>query len=234
MKLELELSRVVLLGRTFEEHARYFCLREQDIRGRKVLDIASGVSSFCAQAAAKHIEVTAFDPIYELTPEEIRIRCDPDLDYVASEIGKVAAYKWDFYRSAEGMRIYRERAYRLFLSDFIKAKNDRYISGKLPQTPFRDGQFDLTLVSYFLFVYDGQFDYEFHRQSLIEILRVTSGEARIYPLVNFKAQRSQWIERIKMDSAFAGWNFEEVKTDFEFLRGSNSFLKIQKLNRAGG
>ena len=97
----------------------------------------------------------------------------------------------------------------------------------------RSARLENNAYPYFLFVYDGQFDYEFHRQSLIEILRVTSGEARIYPLVNFKAQRSQWIERIKMDSAFAGWNFEEVETDFEFLRGSNSFLKIRKLNRAG-
>ena len=232
MKQSLELNKVVLLGRTLEEYLRFFGLNEAELRGKKILDMAGGVSSFCAEASAKGFDVMSFDPIYELSPEEIRARCEPDLEFVIREVGKVAAYKWDFYKTPEKLREFRERSYRLFLPDFTKQKGGRYISGKLPGTPFRDGQFDLTLVSYFLFVYEEQFDYEFHKQSLREILRITTGEARIYPLVNFKAERSQWMERIKMDPAFAGWKFEEVETDFEFLRNSNSFLKIQKLNSA--
>jgi hypothetical protein len=230
MKSSLELRKVVLLGRTFEEYARYFDLNENELRGRKILDIASGVSSFCAEANTKGINVTAFDPIYELLPEEIKARCEPDLDFVMSEIGKVAAYKWEFYKDPERLRGFRERAYRSFLPDFAERKGDRYIFGKLPHMPFRDGQFDLTLVSYFLFVYEEQFDYEFHKQSIAEILRITSGEARLYPVVNFKTERSQFLERIKSDPAFAAWSFEEVQTDFEFLRNSNSFLRISKRN----
>jgi hypothetical protein len=230
MKPGLELSKVVLLGRTFEEYRRYFGLDETALRGKNILDIASGVSSFCAEANAKGIPVTAMDPIYEHTPEKIQNRCEADLEFVTNEIGKVKAYKWDFYKTPEGMRRYRDRAYKLFLPDFARMKSEQYIFGKLPRTPFRDGQFDLTLVSYFLFVYEGQFDYEFHKQSIAEILRITSGEARIYPLVNFKAERSQFIERIKSEPAFANWKFEEVKTDFEFLRNSNSFLRIMRKN----
>ena len=231
MKPGLELDKVVLLGRTFEEYTRYFGLLEEELCGKQVLDIASGVSSFCSEANTKQIQVTAFDPIYELSPETIRARCEPDLEFVTNEIGQVAAYKWDFYKSPEGMRAYRERAYRLFLPDFTSGKGRRYVPGKLPHTPFRNSQFDLTLVSYFLFVYEEQFDYEFHRQSLAEILRITSDETRIYPLVNFRAERSRFIERLKADPAFVGWTFEEVGTDFEFLRSSNSFLRIRKLNR---
>src|SRR5690348_814144 len=186
MKPGLELSKVVLLGRTFEEYLRYFGLNEEELHGKKILDIASGVSSFCAEANAKGIQITAFDPIYELSPEEIKTRCEPDLEFVAQEIGKVKAYKWDFYKTPEKMREFRDRAYKLFLPDFAKSKGSRYIFGKLPQMPFRDGEFNLTLVSYFLFVYEEQFDYEFHKQSVAEILRITSQEARIYPLVNFK------------------------------------------------
>lgn len=228
MKSGLELSKVVLLGRTFEEYRRYFGLDEAILRGKNILDIASGVSSFCAEANAKGISATAMDPIYEHAPEEIRHRCEADLEFVTNEIGKVKAYKWDFYKTPEGMRKYRERAYQLFLPDFARTKGTRYVPGKLPHTPFRDGQFGLTLVSYFLFVYEEQFDYEFHRQSIAEILRITSGEARIYPLVNFKAERSQFIERIKSEPAFSNWQFEEVKTDFEFLRNSNWYLRIAK------
>lgn len=233
MKESLELSKVVLLGRTFEEYTRYFDLKADDLGEKKILDVASGVSSFCAEANAQGFHATALDPIYSWSPEEIKKHCEHDLEFVLREIEGVKAYKWDFYKSAEGLRKYRERAYRMFLPDLAKAKGSRYIFGKLPDAPFYDGEFDLTLVSYFLFVYEEQLDYEFHQQALAELLRITTGEVRIYPLVNFKGERSKLIDRIKMDSAFAGWNFEEVETDFEFLRNSNSFLKIRKLNTAG-
>ncbi|MEO7297275.1 MAG: hypothetical protein ABI042_01715 [Verrucomicrobiota bacterium] len=228
MKQSLELNKVVLLGRTFEEYLRYFGLKEEQLKGKKILDMAGGVSSFCAEANAKGFDAKSFDPIYELSPEEIRLRCEPDLEFVSSEISKVAAYKWNFYKTPAGMRKFRERAYRLFLADFREQKENRYICGRLPRSPFRDGQFDLTLVSYFLFVYEEQFDYEFHRQSLQEILRITSHETRIYPLVNFKAERSGFVERIKNDSAFEDFSFEEVQTNFEFLRNSNSYLRIRR------
>jgi hypothetical protein len=227
MKDGLELRKVVLLGRTFEEYCRYFGLRENDLCGKRALDVASGVSSFCAEANAKGFSTTAFDPIYEMSADEIKKRCEPDLDFVTNEIGKVRAYKWDFYKSPGRMREFRERAYKKFLADFASHK-DRYVTGKLPRLPFCDQQFDLTLVSYFLFVYEEQLNYEFHKQSIAEILRTTSGEARIYPLVNFKAERSPFAEQIKNEPAFARWQFEEVQTDFEFLRNSNSFLRIRK------
>ncbi|MEO6033999.1 MAG: hypothetical protein ABIQ35_01960 [Verrucomicrobiota bacterium] len=232
MKPSLELNNVVLLGRTFEEYTRYFGLQPESWRGKKILDVASGVSSFCAEANAQGLEVTAFDPIYDWTPEEIRVRCEKNLELVAREIGGVAAYKWDFYKNPEGMRHYRECAYRAFLLDFASAKGDRYIAGQLPLTPFPDKEFALTLVSYLLFVYEEQLDYEFHRAALAELLRITAGEVRIYPLVNFKAGRAAFVDRVKADPAFADCEFEEVGTDFEFLRNSNSFLRIQKLNRA--
>lgn len=227
MKSSLELDKVVLLGRTFEEYIRYFGLNETELRGKKILDIASGVSSFCAEANACGLNVTAFDPIYDLTLEQIRERSEPDLDLVARKIGQVKAYKWDFYKSPEGMRAYRERAYKLFNADFAAHKGTRYIAGKLPQTPFKDGEFDLVLVSYLLFVYEEQFDYEFHRQSLSEIMRITKGESRIYPLVNFAAGRCAYVDQIKSDASLSALHFEEVKTDFEFLLNSNYFLKVK-------
>ena len=47
-KCGLQLDRVVLLGRTFEEYRRYFLLEPHEVIGKRVLDVAGGVSSFCA------------------------------------------------------------------------------------------------------------------------------------------------------------------------------------------
>ncbi len=46
MKQGLVLEKVVLLGRTLDEYARYFALDLDALRGAELLDVASGVSSF--------------------------------------------------------------------------------------------------------------------------------------------------------------------------------------------
>jgi hypothetical protein len=282
MKKEgLVLDKVVLLGRTFEEYVRYFALDPAALRGQAVLDVASGVSSFCAEANAQGIHVTAFDLIYELPPEHIEARCGPDLDHVIQSVTGLKTYKWDFYQSPEGLRPYRERAYKTFLADYraqgaastdrepsrlAAARPDqagrhvpsldpqaaaadgdrprsdasgfstsqharrsgRYVPGSLPRLPFRDGQFDLALASYLLFVYEDHFDYEFHKHSVLEIMRVTKGEARLYPLVSFEARRCSHLDLLKSDPDLRHLSFEEVQTDFEFLVGSNWFLRVRR------
>jgi hypothetical protein len=95
-KRGLQLDRVVLLGRTFEEYRRYFRLEPHELIGKTVLDVASGVSSFCAEANKLGINVTAFDPIYSLSREKIREQSDPDLESVYRTIGLVPTYRWGF------------------------------------------------------------------------------------------------------------------------------------------
>ncbi len=45
-KRGLQLDRVVLLGRTFEEYRRYFLLEPDRLVGKRVLDVAGGVRPF--------------------------------------------------------------------------------------------------------------------------------------------------------------------------------------------
>ena len=225
MKQGLVLDKVVLLGRTFDEYARYFALEPASLLGRAILDVASGVSSFSAEGRANGLDITAFDLIYDWTPEEIRGHCEPDLDRVIRDIDGLNTYKWDFYKNGENLRALRRKAYQTFLIDYA-AQRARYVAGRLPILPFADGRFDLTLVSYLLFAYEDQLDYEFHRRSVLDLMRVTRSEARLYPIVTFEAARCVYIERLKSDPSLGHLRFEEIKTDFEFLVGSNWFLRI--------
>src|SRR5437764_14008893 len=109
-KRGLQLDRVVLLGRTFDEYRQYFLLDPEELVGKTVLDVAGGVSSFCAEANTRGIRVTSFDPIYSLTPEEILERCEPDFDSVYNAIGQVATYRRAYLKSPEHMRELRKRA----------------------------------------------------------------------------------------------------------------------------
>jgi hypothetical protein len=226
MKQGLVLDKVVLLGRTLEEYRRYFALDLESLRGKAILDVASGVSSFCVEARQLALQVTAFDAIYGWPAEEIEQRCAVDLTHVTDAVRSLKTYRWDFYKSVENLREFRERAYRAFLADYRQQPNARYVPGRLPKLPFRNDQFDLTLVSYLLFVYEDQLDYEFHRQSLLEIMRVTRGEARVYPIVTFEAARSSYLERLQNDPLLRHCGFEEVRTDFEFLINSDCYLRV--------
>jgi hypothetical protein len=226
-KRGLQLDRVVLLGRTFEEYRHYFLLEPTELVGKRVLDVAGGVSSFCAEANKLGINVTSFDPIYSLSPEKILERSEPDLESVYRAIGSVPTYRWGYYKNPERMRELRKRASTIFLSDY-KTRPERYVSGELPRLSFADGEFDLTLVSYFLFAYQDRLRYEFHRESILEVMRVTRGEARIYPTVTFEAQPSEYIPMLSSDPALRSFEFTEIRTDFEFLVNSNSFLRVRR------
>ena len=67
----LQLDRVVLLGRTFAEYCGYFLLKSEEWRGKRVLDVAGGVSSFTAEANEAGIHATSVDPIYSMSGDEI-------------------------------------------------------------------------------------------------------------------------------------------------------------------
>ena len=109
-----------------------------------------------------------------------------------------------------------------------KAHPDRYVAGELPRLPFADARFDVTLVSYLLFAYQDRLSYEFHRDSVLEIMRVTRDEARIYPAVTLEAQPSEYVRMLQSDPAFEKFDLEVIKTDFEFLVNSNSFLRVTR------
>jgi SAM-dependent methyltransferase len=223
----LDLEKVVLLGRTFEEYRRFFALAPADLENRRILDIASGVGSFAAEASAQGLQVTAADPIYEMTPDAIAAQSAIDVERIFREIGGLPVYRWDYYKTPERMSVLRRQAAERFVADFRAAGHSRYVPAALPNLPFPDRSFDLCLVSYFLFAYEARFNYEFHRDSIREVMRLAREEARIYPTVNFEAEKSSYLARLENDPALSHLEFVEISTDFEFLAGSNSYLRIR-------
>ena len=146
--------------------------------------------SMGAEASARGHDVIAADPIYDLAPQTIAEKCATDLEDVVRQLPDVAHnYNWKFYGDFEGLRAHRDEAYHRFLQDYSSDRS-RYVTASLPQLPFADKQFSLVLSSYFLFLYDEWFDYEFHKRSILELARVAAREVRIYPLANLRAGSS--------------------------------------------
>ena len=103
-----------------------------------------------------------------------------------------------------------------------------HVVASLPKTRFDDGQFSLVLVSHFLFLYDDVFDYEFHKKSLVEAMRIAKDELRIYPLVNMRAEKSVFLEQIQEENDLANLKFEIRKIDFEFFKNANELLIVRR------
>jgi hypothetical protein len=223
----LEIDDVVLLGRTYEEYAAYFELQEADLPGARVLDMGSGVSSFGAEARGRGHDVVSADPIYGTPAEALERRCRDDLAEVVRQLPGIAHnYVWGgFYRDLADLERRRVTAYRRFLEDY-RARPEHYIRASLPTTSFRAKQFSLTLVSYLLFLYDAHLDYELHERSLRELIRVTDGEVRVYPLSNLKAQVSPFLLRWIEDRNRPPVRVERRRVGFEFLKGADEMLVI--------
>ena len=57
---------------------------------------------------------------------------------------------------------------------------DCYLPAVLPELSFNKDQFDLTLSAHFLFTYADRLNFDFHVRTLLEMLRVTRHEVRIF------------------------------------------------------
>ena len=227
--MTLQLENVVITGRTFEEYSSFFDLKIEDLKGKKILDCPSGASSFVSTLKQNDIDVIGVDLLYEFDIESIETQGYKTIEKIYQDTSWMDVYKMDFYKSKENHRNHRENALKAFVNDFNKKD---YIFAKLPNLPFENKEFDLALSSHLLFVYDNMLDYEFHKNSILEMLRV-SKEVRIFPLVDFKNSKvleeknfSPFVYKILEE--LKDFKCEIVKVDFEFQPKANYYLKILK------
>lgn len=226
--MSLKLDNILITGRLYEEYIAFFNLNIEELKGKRVLDCPSGVSSFVSSTSANDIDAVGTDILYQFDVDAIRDQGEVSIDKIYEDISWMDGFNFDFYKSIENHKEYRQKA----LSEFSKDYNDKnYFYNSLPKLNFEENSFDIVLSSHLLFVYDDRFDYEFHINSIIEMLRV-SDEVRIFPLVDFKNSHvdeeknfSPYVYKI-MDE-LKEFGCEIVKVDFEFQPRANYMLVIK-------
>ncbi len=226
MDKQLNLKNIVLIGRTFEEYYRMFDLDNLH-KNELILDVASGVSSFCAEASAKGYNVTASDRIYTSSPLEIEQKCRQDLDEVIKQLpGIVDLFVWNFFKDIRALKAQREKAYKLFIEDFENNGTKRYMPVEYPSSDFIDNRFTVSLVSHFLFLYENYINYDLHKKIILELLRITSKEIRIFPIVNLKGKKSSLVDTLMHDMDFERFQISVKKVDYEFMKNGNEMMAI--------
>lgn len=226
----MQLDDVVLIGRTMDEYMRIFGL-DHTFKSERILDAASGICSFTAEANALGWDVTASDRVYQLDADTIEQKCRQDLDEVTQKLVPIKdRYVWDFFPDIPSLKKQREQAYTRFLADYRQYGHHRYHPVTYPNSPFSENQFSLILVSHFLFLYEDQLDYDFHKTTVQELLRITQKEIRLFPIVNLRNERCIHLVHMMDDPDFAEFTFSIQAVDYEFLRNANEVLIIQHDN----
>ncbi len=228
----MKLERIVPFGCSMDEYKKMFALSDEDLNNKRIVGIADGPASFNAEMLAleKNRVVISIDPLYALSAKEIEKQFYSVVDDIIAQL-KVTPkdWVWTYHKSPENLKENRVKVLQTFLSDYKKGKNEsRYIIGELPKLGFfESNKFDLALCSHFLFLYSDQLSYNFHRQSIIEMLRIAS-EVRIFPLLTLMLKVSPYVQTLMEELNAKGFSVSIEMVDYELQKGGNEMLRIQR------
>lgn len=225
--MAFQLNGVVPWGRTFDEYRAMFLLGDKEL-SQKIAGFGDGPASFNGEARQKGICVTSFDPIYQFMREQIEQRIEEVRPIVMQQMADNAEnYVWNDIRDLDDLEQRRMGAMRLFLSDFERGREEgRYIYHELPnRTNFADNAFDIGLSSHFLLLYTA-LGYDFHIAAVSEMLRVCR-EVRIFPILDLDGRSAELIDLV-IGYFREKYSVEIRQTDYEFQKGGNKLLIIQK------
>ena len=226
-----ELSSFAFFGRTLAEYARFFSIDPAILRGRSVLDVAAGPSSFAAEANHAGITAVAVDPLYGCPPATLAAHVQLDYARVLAQMrSKPGLLKFRSFASIADSEASRRSAAAGFLADYEDGfLQGRYRGGALPGLPFDDRSFDLVLCAHLLFIYQRILDYDFHLAACSDLVRVGRGEARIHPLCGPDGLPYAELSRLRRYLEKSGIASQVVAVDYEFFVGSDSMLVLSRI-----
>jgi hypothetical protein len=225
-------SEAVPWGRSFDEYRRMFGLTEQELNLR-IIGCGDGPASFNTEMLQLGHRVVSCDPLYQLSTTQIQERIDVTYENVMRQTRENQHhFVWDRIKTPEDLGNVRLTAMKKFLADFDSGKRDgRYVTAELPHIPFESNTYDLAVCSHFLFLYSDILSLEFHQRAIEEMCRVAQ-ESRIFPLLNYNAKPSPFVEPLLKELTDAGYNTSIEVVPYEFQRGGNQMLKVRRVASA--
>lgn len=222
-----ERSDTLISARPLAEYRAMFDLSDADLAGH-ILDCPGGGSSFAAEVREAGGRVTSVDPAYDRAADDLGPHVVDEVDrgnqYVRDNLG---IYDWSWFSDPECHRRMRLAGARRFAADYA-AHPGRYLTGSLPALPFEDRRFDLTLSSHLLFTYGDRLDLGFHLGAARELVRVTHGEVRLYPLVTIRSRPYGRMDELRSRLAAEGIESEVRTVPYVFQLGADRALALRR------
>jgi hypothetical protein len=226
--MSIKYDNIVPWGRSFDEYIKMFKLSEYDLT-KKILGCGDGPASFNSGMYKLGKRIISIDPVYQFTKEQIKDKIDEKYEEIVKQTeNNKDKFIWNTFSSVEELAKTRMNAMKDFLSDYEKGiQEKRYIFAELPNLPFEDKEFELVLSAHFLYFYSENLTYDFHIQSINEMLRV-SKEVRVFPIVDLNANISKYLEKTYQYFSSRNIAIEEMKVEYEFQKGGNIMVKFYK------
>lgn len=240
-ELKFLFDEVLFFGRNLDEYVKMFDLDLEALHGREILDCPGGPSPFAFSAQKYGFRVTACDPMYGGSADELEaltLRQIEDVDRVQSQV----VHLFDEPQGVAERKALRLVSLKEFINDFRRlekegGKEERYREGSLPRLPFANRQFDHTLSGNFLFLYagedsggmltDSRFDFNFHLNSILELVRVSKNDARIYPLNGPNGSYHPYLQPILEALEERGLVANMVPVPYRDVKGAHHMLQVR-------
>jgi hypothetical protein len=221
----------VVTPRALAEYRDMFLLSDHDVMSGPILDCPGGASPFGAQVRMRGGSVVSVDPAYATPRAELLRRVRQDIAHTAAWVGSQhETIDWSYIGTADAMRRTFEVAADLFAVDFAR-DDERYVAAELPHLPHDDGQFSLALCSHLIFCYPEYLSFDEHVACLLELVRVTAGEVRVYPLVDTAARVYPRLEEVRAALADNGVSSEIRPSAGAWQRGGDKMFVCWRSRR---
>jgi len=222
--MTVELGPTLFSARPLAEYRVMFALGEADLTGQ-VLDCPGGAASFTAEVCAAGGDAVAVDVVYERGPAEVAVLARGEAErgnaYMA---GNADRYVWSYFSDVVSHDQARRAAAEVFARD-ITSHPQRYVAGALPHLPFEDRSFDLVLSGHLLFTYTDRLDANFHLEALLELVRVTRSQVRVFPLLEHTGRSDpQALDYLRSQLTARGIDTQIRQVDYEFQLGGDQML----------
>ena len=226
--MSVTLNQVIPWGRSLQEYTQMFNISDEELNLR-ILGVGDGPASFNSEMNTLGHTVLSIDPIYSFSKVQIEGKVEENYDPLMSQVERNSDnFVWDFFLDPAHCGRFRLETMRKFLEDFEVGKvQGRYLPESLPALNFADCQFDLALCSHLLFLYSAQLSFDFHRDSIQELCRV-SQEVRIFPLLMLNCERSPYVPPIQSHFSEAGFSVDICPVPYEFQKGGNEMMRIRR------
>jgi len=146
MEKKFNIYNIVFLGRSYDEYMKMFDLSLDYLKNKRILDCASGASSFTAELSTKGYDVIATDVLYDIDPDVLEEKCENDLSKVMQTLfGVEDMYVWNYFKTPVELRKHRMATYQAFINHYRNDRSNKYIKSKLPKLPFEDNEFSLVI-----------------------------------------------------------------------------------------
>lgn len=222
---------MLVSSRSYTEYAAMFDL-DEPARDGLVVDCCAGASSFVAELADRGGAGMAIDPVYALGRRRLAESVAASWSGGSQIVGAhVDRFVWSWYGTPERRSQLRTRAAARFLDDIV-GRPHAYVAGELPRLPVRTGAARLVLCSHLLFTWADQFDAEWHRAALTEMVRITHGEVRVFPLaLHSTAAPVPFLGQLLDGFARDGLDVALRDVPYEFQAGVRTMLVISRPSR---